>query len=311
MLKILNLIISTCLVFLVSCGDLENKDATAQLASEVSQSQPKAWEMYNKGQDAVAKGKTKDAAKTYDLLAKKHPTFEKSAEANFLAGQYWESINQPQAAFESYEHYIKTFRNGKMYSDALMRQSDIAFSAAQGGLNKKFIGLSSEVPHSTVVSMLSQVRNNAPASSLAAKAQFEIGAFLESKDKGIQAAGEYFKVADTFPGHSLAPEATFRAGKLLAGYSTSGNQNSSNLKRAKRTLEDVIQQYPGSSQAKEAKTVLSQISGTDLGRTFDVAQFYEKKGKVSSAKYYYQEVMNKTSAGNEYHEKAKERLNAL
>lgn len=308
MLKTLPLLLMP-LGLIISCSDLAQNGA--QLASEIDKNAPKAEQIAQKGKSAEQRGDIKTAAKLYDELALKHPSYTGAAELNYKAATLWESISKPEKAFESYQNYITTFRSGQNYQSALTRQSSIAFLAAKGGLSTKFLGLTQDPQYNNVVDMLSKVRDNAPASDLAAKAQFAIGTYSESKDKSNEAVAAYFKVLDNYPSHSLAPEATLRAGKALAGITQDGNQNSSNLQRAKSTLEDLIQQYPGSTQAAEARNLLSQISGTDVQRTYDIAEFYEKKGKFSSAKYYYQEVMDKSSAGSELHSKAQARLNAL
>ena len=297
------------LLFLSSCSDLDQ--AGAQLTNEVSRNAPKATQLYEKGLKAEQKGDYKEAAKQYDQLAKKYPTFEKSAEANFKAGQYWEKVSEPVNAFDSYHEYIQRYRNGAYYKDALDRQSAIAFSASEGGLTKKFLGLNQEPQYNDVVGLLSKVRENAPASDLAARSQFAIGSYSEGQEKTNEAIASYFKVTDDYPDHHLSPEATLRAGKLLSGITEDGNQNTNNLQRAKNTLEDLIQQYPSSTQATEARTLVSKISDSSIQRTFDVAEFYEKKDKISSAKYYYEEVLNKTTAGTELHTKAQEKLNSL
>lgn len=308
MLKTLPLLLIP-LGLVISCSDLAQNGA--QLASEIDKNAPKAEQLAQKGKSAEQRGDSVEAAKRYDELSQRHPSYTDAAELNYKAATLWEDASKPEKAFDSYQNYITTFRSGVNYQNALTRQSSIAFLAAKGGLSTKFLGLTQDPPYENVVEMLSKVRDNAPASDLAAKAQFAIGTYSESKEKTDLAAAAYFKVLDNYPNHSLAPEATLRAGKALAGITQDGNQNSSNLQRAKSTLEDLIQQYPGSSQASEARSLLSQISGTGLQRTYDIAEFYEKKGKFSSAKYYYQEVMDKSSAGSELHRKAQERLNAL
>ncbi len=292
-----------------SCSDLDQPGA--QLTTELKDTTPKAEQLYQKGLAQEQKGDWSGAAKVFDTLAKRYPTYEKAAELNYKAAQYWEKESKPEIAFDSYQHYIQTFRNGINYKSALDRQSAIAFMAAKGGLATNFLGLKQEPQFTKVVSFLSKVRENAPASDLAARAQFAIGTYAERKEKVQESVAAYFKVVDDYPSHRLAPEATFRAGKVLSGISLEGNHNSSNLKRAKTTLEDLIQQYPNSSQAVEARKLLTKISGTNLKRTYEIGEFYEQKNKLSSAKYYYQEVVNKSSAGSQLRALAQQKLNTL
>ena len=55
---------------------------------------------------------------------------------------------------------------------------------------------------------------------------------------------------------------------------------------------------------------MSNLGGEDLQRSYDVAEFYERKGDTVSARFYYEEVIRKTKSGD-LHEKAQARLAAL
>jgi len=306
-------IYSILCITLLSAGVFScTRDLTqAQLRQEYNEDAPKAQELFNKAQAQEQKGDKKDAAKIYDDLALKYPSFSQSADSSYKAAKYWEDLSEPRNAFKSYQYYITTYRNGKNYKSALERQSAIAFMAARGDLKDSFLGMKTEPEYNEVVGLLENVRDNAPASDLAARSQFAIGTYSERKEKLANAAAAYFKLVDTYPSHPLAPEANLRAGKMLAGFSESGNQNSSNLQQAKNTMKDLIQQYPSSTQAKEAKSLLSKIDGLDVQRTYEIAEFYDKKGSVSSAKYYYEEVLSKAVKGSDYHNRAQERLSTL
>jgi hypothetical protein len=55
---------------------------------------------------------------------------------------------------------------------------------------------------------------------------------------------------------------------------------------------------------------MSNLGGQDIQQSFNVAQFYERKGDTGSARFYYEEVVRKTGSGD-LHDKAKARLAAL
>jgi len=125
----------------VSCS----RDVTqAQLRQEYNEDAPKAQELYGKGQAEEQKGDKKGAAKIYDDLAARYPAFSQADEASFKAAQYWEQLSEPRKAFDSYQYYITTYRNGQNYKSALDRQSAIAFMAARGDLKDSFLGLKTQ-----------------------------------------------------------------------------------------------------------------------------------------------------------------------
>ena len=117
-------------------------------------------------------------------------------------------------------------------------------------------------------------------------------------------------MVENYPASPEAPEAQFRIGEILLEEARDGNQDQANLARAKEAFEDYLSQFPGHKRAGEARQKISNIGGRDLQNTYEIGQFYEKKGDIGSAKYYYQEVVRKTKSGD-LHDKAQARLNAL
>ena len=89
-----------------------------------------------------------------------------------------------------------------------------------------------------------------------------------------------------------------------------GNQDQANLNRARESFQDYLSQFPGHKRNGEARSLLKSLGTRDIKNTYDIAQFYEKKGDYSSAKFYYQEVMRDAKSGD-YYNKAKARLDAL
>ena len=130
------------------------------------------------------------------------------------------------------------------------------------------------------------------------------------KWKAAEAISAYQKVVDEYPSSPYAPEAQFKIGKMLMAGASKGNQDNSNLDRALNTFADLRQSYPNSKAATEATKMISEIYTRDLQRTFDIAEFYLKKGQQDSARIYYREVVRKTGKG-ELHDRARNRLQSL
>jgi len=157
------------------------------------------------------------------------------------------------------------------------------------------------------------VRANAPRSASASKAQFTIGEVWESQGNSsgaTKAIAAYKELVVEFPDSKEAPEAQFRIGKILLEEARRGNQDQANLDRAKEALQDYVRQYPGHGKNSEARQLISNIGGQDIERSYEIAQFYERKGDVGSARFYYEEVVSKAKSGA-IHDKAKARLAAL
>lgn len=308
MTKILKFLPFLSLLFLFnSCGSLTNK---APLSEQISGTNSDAQKIFQEAKSADQAGKSKKAQKLYSKLAKKHPIYKESPYASYRVGQLLEQEGKVVKSFDAYQKFISTYRESDNYKDAINKQTEFALSASRGELSKKFGFVTSEPTFDQVQKMLNTVIENAPQASSAPKALFALADYAKTKSKEPIALANYLKFTDTYPQHRLAPEAKLRAGKILIGDTKDGNQNRSNLERSKQTFKDLIQEFPNSTQAKDAQNILDSIEYTDAKATYDIAEFYRKKNKVDSAKYYYQEVLNKVSKGT-LHDSAQNELSKL
>lgn len=305
-MRLLLLALPTALLF-VSCG---NKSDLPPMVGSGSTNNPRADAMFSEAQAAEQKGKTNKAIDLYGDLADEIPFAQRASEARFRQAQLLEQSGETLKAFEAYQDLLSKKQGSGLYKKALDRQTEIAFSAADGDIKNSFFGLKSALSLDKVVGMLSDLAGNAPRSPLAARASYKIGDLYDKEDEPTKAITAYRSVVVNYPSSPEAPEAQFRVGEILLKEAEEGNQDQANLARAKEALEDYLSQFPGHRRNAEARQLISGIGGRDIQNTYDIASFYEKKGNVTSAKFYYEEVVRKTKSG-ELHDKAQGRLNAL
>ena len=87
-------------------------------------------------------------------------------------------------------------------------------------------------------------------------------------------------------------------------------EGQANLDLAKEAFNDYLIQYPGHSRNAEARQFIANVGGKDLQRSYDIAEFYQKTGKLESAKVYYRDIVSRAKSGP-LHDKAKARLKEL
>lgn len=305
-MRALLIAIPAALLF-ASCG---NDSELPQMVGTVSNDPSRAQALFDAAQSAEQNGKTKKAIDLYGELADQLPFSKQAGEARYRQGQLLEQTGDKLKAFNAYQSVLNKSQGSGFYKKALERQTEIAFVAADGEIKNSFLGLKSGLSTDKVVGMLSSLAGNAPRSPLAARASYKIGDIYAEQGEPGKAIAAYRSVVVNYPASSQAPEAQFQVGKILLKEAEEGNQDQANLSRAKEAFEDYLLQFPGHSRNGEARQLISNIGGRDVQNTYDIAEFYEKKGDISSAKFYYQEVVRRTKSG-ELHDKAQGRLNSL
>lgn len=290
------------LIFLTSC----QKDlGEAQLAKTVDAGQRNARSLFDSAIAAENTGKTKRAHKLFEKITKEYPLSEVAAEAQYRNARALDNSGKLLSAFEAYNVLITRYPNSPHYSTAIQREISLAHAAAGGTLRTStFIGLKTKIEPKKIVGMLTKVRDNAPRSDSAPKAQFTIGEVWQNNNKIEPAIRAFQEVSSQFPDSSLAPKAQYRIGELLLKEAAQGNQDQANLDRARRAFDELLTRYPNGSHAAKAKSQLALIASGNIERTYDTAEFYRKKGQTSSALYYYKEVVRNSKTGN-LHNQAK------
>lgn len=266
--------------------------------------------LYQKARQADDAGKTSRAIKLYDQTATRFPFAPSAPQARFRQAELLEQKGDIQESFNAYDQFLSRFQGSGLYTTALNRQASMAQSAAEGDVKSSFLGLKTKLSLEKTTEMLGKVRDNAPKSRTAAKAQFTIGELYQAKRKSKEAIAAYRQLVRDQPESPEAPEALFRVGLILMEEADRGNQNQANLDLSREAFNDYLIQYPGHSRNAEARKFLSSLGSRDLQRSYDIAEFYQKTGKLESAKVYYRDIVRRSASGK-LHDDARARLKEL
>jgi len=295
--------------FLVSsCGS--DDEVPLLMAGNTQAASGQGEQVYQKAKQADDAGKTGKAIKLYDQVATKYAFAPSAAQARFRQAQLLEQQGEIEMSFEAYDKLLKRYQGSGLYTTAYNRQVAMAQSAAEGDVKSSMMGLKTKLSLEKTVGMLGKVRDNAPKSATAAKAQFTIGQLYEGKKKHKEAIAAYRKLVNDQPTSAQSPTALFRVGVILTEEADRGNQNQANLDLAREAFNDYLIQYPGDSNNAEARKLVANLGGRDVQRSYDIAEFYQKTGKTESAKVYYRDVMTRTKSGPLY-DQARTRLKEL
>lgn len=299
--------LATASFCLFSCGP--DKDMPI-MAGNTRVAAQEGEKFYQKAKEADDAGKPGTAIKLYDQTATRYPFAPSAAQARYRQAQLLERQGEIVKSFEAYDNFLSHYQSSSLYTTALNRQVAMAQSAADGDVKQSMLGLKTKLSLEKTVEMLGKVRDNAPKSAVASKTQFTIGRLYEGKRKYKEAIAAYRQLVRDQPGSAEAPEALFRVGVILTADAQRGNQNQANLDLAREAFNDYLIQYPGHSRNAEARKFIANVSGVDLQRSYDIAEFYQKTGKTESAKVYYRDIMKRSKSGSLY-DKARARLKEL
>lgn len=301
------MLVSASSLPLVSC----KKDSDLPLMAGNTQAVAAEGEvLYVKAKAADEAGQVKRAIKLYDQTATRYPFAPSASQARFRQAELLEQKGDIVKAFEAYDKFLSRFQASGLYTTARNRQAAMAQRAADGDVKSSMLGLKTRLSLDKTVEMLSKVRDNAPQSPAAAKAQFTTGQLYEGKKKGKESIAAYRQLVRDQPASPQAPESLFRVGLILMQEADRGNQNQANLDLAREAFNDYLIQYPGHSRNGEARQMLANLGSRDLQRSYDIAEFYQKTGQSESAKVYYRDILKRSKSGP-LHDQARARLKEL
>ena len=294
---------------LVSCGPKVERPRLAtggitQVNSETASA------LYQKADALAARGKTSAAIKTYKKVAEYYPLSKEAAPARYKQATLLYQDGDLVKSFDVYQQFIDKYKGSNLYSKALQNQNEVAIAAATGKLKNNFLGLKTKIAATTSNRMLEKVRDNAPYASTAPKAQFAIGELWQNRGLIDKSIAGYREVQRRYPDSGVAPEAMYRVGSLLMQQITSGDKNKASIEKARDVFLDLRQKYPNHKRSQDAKAKLAQLSSRQVTGSYEIAEYYRKRGQTASAVYYYREVLKKVKSGP-LHAKAKARLAEL
>jgi outer membrane protein assembly factor BamD (BamD/ComL family) len=283
-------------VFIVSCST--DIDDAPPLVGSTQANSGDSGAAYQKALQADQAGNPKKAVKLYKAAADTYPSAKDSATARYRQAQIHEQLGEPLEAANAYNNFVVRYQGNSNYSKAIARQAAIANEAADGRIKSGLFGSSVE-PKKSIL-LLEQVRNAAPQSTAAPLAQAKIAQVYLSNKNPVEAIAAYRKVVMDWPDSDEAAESQYQIGMILIQQAKKGNQDMGNLDRAREAFQDYLNRYSGKNRSVEVKYQLANLVAQDVQRSYDVAEFYRRKGDYESARFYYREVMKNQKSGSLY-----------
>ncbi|MEX2015293.1 MAG: tetratricopeptide repeat protein, partial [Candidatus Hydrogenedentales bacterium] len=226
---------------------------------------------------ALARFETKDFEGAAELLARilaDHPTTVLNADTYAWLGQHYFDREEWASSIRAFEALLQNAPNyenrhrilfliGRAQEgvgntkEALRRYAEVQQSAPQSPAGQEaqyrtaqLYEVAGDTPKA--VAAFEQAAG-ANAGEWAARARFHLGEIMESQENYDEAARHFMRVAILFLHDELSPESLWRAGQAF--------EKAQKPEEAKRTYQELAQDYPDSEQARQAQERLNALGG--------------------------------------------------
>lgn len=289
-------------------GDLLKKDDKKVVTAEQQTNRESAAAAaLAKAKNYEASGKQRQARDTYKSVAKSYPRTDAAAEAKYNYAKILQSEGNGKKAFEEYQDLITNFPNTPRFNESIANQFAIA-DHFRNNQKKGFLGVGVAIQPSELVEMFQQISKNAPHSEFAPKSILNIGYVRSKLGENNQAIASFQSVVNGYAGSSYAKEAQYEIFKLRGENAENSNSPVMDREQVEAGL-DFVNQNPDDQRAQEIKSNLDEIEERSMEKLYNTGMFYEKSGKLQSAKFYYSEVIK--NPNTQWASKAQQRLYAI
>ena len=275
------------------------------------------------GKKAFAAQDWKTAFKAARRTVAEWPLSDLAPEAQLLLAQAFEKRGDDQNAFAEYQNLLRLYPQNVDFEGVQSRQ----FAIATRYLNGQRFKLWGRIPlyrsMKKTSAMFQDIVNSGPFSSVAPKAQMNIGQAWVNKARGFQisqnerhknyhmAVEAFKKVADKYhdrPG--IASEGLFATGAAYQQQSLDAEYDQGVTHKAIDSFSDYIALYPNEEQVSTARERIKAMKVEQARGNLKIARYYEKRGKWASANIYYNEVKD-LAPGTDYAETALQKIAEL
>jgi outer membrane assembly lipoprotein YfiO len=232
------------------------------------------------------------AAKEFLRLVAAYPKSQLAPQAQFLAGVCFEQLGRWPAAFTAYKRVIEIYPFSPQFQDAVERSFGLAERLFHGE-RLKLLGPIKVPALDKAIEIYELVVQHAPYGAYGDKAQLRLGQCFLRQRRYEEAQRAFQQVVDDYPHSPLAEEAKFHVAFCARQLSLKASYDQSATEEAIDWYRRFISEHPDSDLKPQAEESLSQLEEIKAKGLVDVARFYEKQGKISSATMYYHEVIRR------------------
>ena len=248
------------------------------------------------------------AIEEFEKIAEAFPSSRLAAEDVYYTGLCWEEKKDLARAADAQQKLIDRYPYSDRIKDAVKREFEIAKQFADGA-KMKVAGMPILSGQEKALEIYKHIVKSAPFGTYGDQAQFQIGEVYKAQGEFEEAQKAFQAVVDEYPSSDLVAKARYQIAYCSMQASKKSQYNEQYAQRAIEEFEGFKSTYPSDQQAVEADESIKALRAKKALTNLETAQFYEKQGRVASAKVYYREVADKypdTPSGEIAKKKAEE-----
>ncbi|MGH7198746.1 MAG: tetratricopeptide repeat protein [Candidatus Omnitrophota bacterium] len=232
------------------------------------------------------------AIEEFGKIPEAFPSSRLAAEGVYYTGQSWEEKKDLAKAADAYQKLVDRYPYSDRIKDAVKREFEIGNQFADGA-KMKLVGMPLLSGQEKALEIYKHIVKSAPFGTYGDQAQFKIGEVYKAQAEFEEAQKAFQAVVDEYPSSDLVPKARYQIAYCSMQASKKSQYNEQYAQRAIEEFEGFKNTFPGDQQTVEADEAIKALRAKKALSNLETAQFYEKQGKLASAKVYYQEVANK------------------
>lgn len=248
------------------------------------------------------------AQREFKKLLKTYPKSYEAAESQYYLGLINEARQDLYAAFQEYQKVIDKYPFSERIPEIIEHQYKIG-EAFMSGEKRKGLGITLPVEN-PAIEIFAKVVENSSYGPLAPAAEYKLGLVLKGLLRYYEAEEAFSKVISNYPDSEWAAAAQYQLASCRAAVSRGPAYDQAASEEAKEKFEVFLSQHPEASLSKEAEKNIEQLKNKEAEANYYIACFYEKQKNFSSARIYYQDILE-NAPDTVWAVKANQRLQAL
>lgn len=232
----------------------------------------------------------KRAVDEFDKLIKTFPQSKWAAEAQFHIGVCYEKMNDIGKASAAFRDMIDRYPYSERLNDAVEHQFELA-EAMLDGKKTKFLGMAILPAQDTAAELYQHIVSSAPYGPYGAVAQYRLGDAHTALGSYEEADRAYQAVIDEYPNSEYAPKAKYKIAETSYKAATKQEYQSEKTDEAIQKYEGFKKAFPKSGLQYEADEAIQALREKKARQIFTTANFYDRRGKIKSARMYYDDVV--------------------